>query len=92
MKDWEREEINNLPIKYQPLSPMGNIGYHLLFALPLVGFICMLIFSFSDDNINRRNLARSFLILWLVGVAFAVIIFIIVIVALGGALSNIGKV
>lgn len=46
--------------KFRPLSPWAYFGYGLLFAIPLVGFILLIIFSFSDQNINRRNYARSY--------------------------------
>lgn len=50
----------NIPSQYKPLSPWAYFGYNLLFAIPLVGFICLIIFSFDNSNINRRNYARSF--------------------------------
>ena len=49
-----------IPSKYKPLSAWAYVGYNLLFTIPIVGFIFLLIFSFSDENINRRNYARSF--------------------------------
>ena len=48
-----------LPAKYRPLSPWAYVGLDILFAIPFVGFICLIVFSFSDKNINRRNYARS---------------------------------
>ena len=47
------------PEKFRPLSPWAYFGYSLLFSIPLVGFILLIVFSVSDDNINRRNFARS---------------------------------
>ena len=49
-----------IPNQYKPLSPWAYFGYSLLFSIPLVGFILLIVFSFSNDNINRRNYARSF--------------------------------
>ena len=49
-----------LPEEYKPLSPLAYWGYKLLFSLPIAGFICIIIFSLIDSNINRRNFARSF--------------------------------
>ena len=49
-----------IPASYKPISPWGYIGYSLLFALPIVGFICLIIYSFNGNNINRRNFARSY--------------------------------
>lgn len=48
-----------IPQKFRPLSPWAYLGLDILFAIPVVGFICLIIFSFSDKNINRRNYARS---------------------------------
>ena len=46
--------------KYKPVSAWGYFGLTLLYALPLIGFIFLLIHSFSDANINRRNFTRSY--------------------------------
>jgi len=54
------DNSENIPSQYKPLSPWAYFGYNLLFAIPLVGFICLIIFSFDNSNINRRNYARSF--------------------------------
>lgn len=49
-----------IPASYKPISPWGYIGYSLLFAIPIVGFICLIVYSFNGNNINRRNFARSY--------------------------------
>ncbi len=49
-----------IPYAYKPLSPWAYLGYFLLFNIPLVGFILLIVFSFSNENINRRNFARSY--------------------------------
>ena len=50
----------DIPPQYRPLSPWAYFGYMLLFSIPIIGFIMLIIFSFSDANINRRNFARSY--------------------------------
>ena len=60
MNSIERDEIRNLPEKYRPLGAWAYFGYSLLFSIPLVGFICLIVFSFNNSNINRRSYARSF--------------------------------
>lgn len=45
--------------QYAPLGAWAYFGYALLFSIPIVGLIFLLIFSFNDANINRRNYARS---------------------------------
>lgn len=84
MKEFEREEISKLPVKYQPLSPIAYVGYVILFGLPLIGIICLFVFGFSDDNISRRNMARAYLIVYAVGIALGFLIGIISIAIIGG--------
>jgi len=60
---------------YTPITMWGYFGYEILFAIPIVGFICLLIFSFSAHNINLRNFARSyFCFLIIVLVIFGILI------------------
>ena len=68
---------NQLPAQYQPLSPWAYFGYTLLYCIPIVGFIFLIVFALSDDNINRRNHARSYfcglIISLIIGVVVAII-------------------
>ena len=73
--------ITYLP-QYKPISAWGYIGYSLLFSIPLVGFILIIIFSVTDDNINRRNFARSYLCMLLL-VIILIILFAVLIAAFG---------
>ena len=70
------ENQENIPNQYKPLSPWAYFGYNILFAIPLVGIICAIIFAFDNSNINRRNYARSFFC-GLILVAIIVILFIV---------------
>lgn len=63
----------NLPPQNRPLSPWAYFGYQFLFSIPLVGLICLIIFSFNDDNINRRNYARSYWCALLVGLIIMIV-------------------
>ena len=45
----------NYTSQYRPLSPWAYFGYNLLFSIPILGFIMLIVFSFSNENINRRN-------------------------------------
>ena len=73
-------DLNNETIltKYKPLSPWAYFGYNILFSIPIIGFILLIVFSFSNDNINRRNYARSFFVIYAL-----VIIVILILVSLG---------
>ena len=77
---------SSIPNQYKPISAWGYFGYNILFAIPLVGFILLIVFSFDSSNINRRNYARSFFIIYLL----AGIIILISILFFGGIgiLSN----
>ncbi|MBO4413429.1 MAG: hypothetical protein IKX86_03375 [Clostridia bacterium] len=73
----------------QPISAWGYFGYMLLFSIPLLGFILLIVFSVSDDNINRRNFARSY---WCSLVIALIIIGLILVIALvSGGLSNLSS-
>ena len=67
----------------RPISPWAYFGYSILFSIPVVGFICLIVFSLSDTNINRRNYARSFWCGLIIGLILFAVIFVIVI-ATGG--------
>ena len=85
---------SQIPPAYKPLSPWAYFGYNLLFSVPLIGFIMMVVFSFDDSNLNRRNFARSFfcamIIGLVIGLVFLLIVAIIAVVS-GISLFLIGK-
>ena len=70
-------EESRLPEQYRPLSAWAYFGYNLLFSIPLVGFILLIVFALSNDNINRRNYARSFFVAMLFGLIIGIISVII---------------
>ena len=50
-----------IPPEYKPLSMWGYFGYQILFAIPLIGFILLLVFALGGTrNINLRNFARYY--------------------------------
>ena len=66
----------------------GYFGYELLFAIPLVGFIVLLVFAFGGTrNKNLKNFARSYFCAMIV----AVIIIVILAFVLGGLGYAIGS-
>jgi len=76
MNQNEKQEIENLPQKYKPLGAWSYFGYFILFAIPLIGFICMIVFAVSDANINRRSFARSFFCIYILVAIVTVIILV----------------
>lgn len=79
----ELQEMAAIPDKYRPLGMWAFFGYSILFSIPIVGFICVLVFSFSNTNICRRNFARSYFCLLIITV-----VAIIVLSAMGISLGN----
>ncbi len=74
MNNYEKDEIYNLPSKYRPLGAWSYFGYQLLFMIPLVGIICLIVFSLSDANINRRSFARSYFCVYIIVAILLVVI------------------
>ena len=66
-----------IPAQYKPLSPWAYIGYSILFAIPLIGLVCLIVFSFNSGNLNRRNYARSYFCALLIVLIFVIVISII---------------
>lgn len=74
-----KEQTMEVPTQYKPLSAWAYFGYQILFSVPIIGFIFLIVFAFNNDNINRRNFARSYFCSMLL--AFILIIIIIIIIA-----------
>ncbi len=72
---------DKIPVEYRPLSPWAYFGYNILFSLPVIGFILLIIFSLSNSNINRRNYARSFFVIYII------IIIAVTIIGLAGGFT-----
>ena len=71
------EEYYQIPEEYRPISMWGYFGYSLLFAIPLVGFILICVFSFGGTrNVNLKNYARSFFCWFIVLLIILGIVFI----------------
>lgn len=70
-----KEVGRNIPEQYEPISMWGYLGYSILFALPIIGIIMIFVFSFSkDENINVRNYARSYILIYVIGVILYLIL------------------
>jgi len=89
----ENAVVSSIPSEYRPLSAWAYFGYSILFAIPVLGFIFLIIYSFSAQNINRRSFARSYFCgLIIVLVLSLVLIFTGALTAIITAISNsIGK-
>ena len=71
-----------IPKEFKPISMWGYFGYELLFAIPVVGFIFLIVFSFGGtENRNLKNFARSYFCLLVI----CIVLIVLLGVAAGGA-------
>ena len=61
----------------RPITPWGYVGYYLLFGIPIVGIILAIIKACSAPNINVKNFAKGFCILFVLFLILSVIFAII---------------
>lgn len=67
-------EMQHLPEAYRPLSPWRYFGLSIVYALPLLGWVFLIVHAISSRNINRRNFARSYFCVYaLVAIVFVVL-------------------
>lgn len=76
----EQPQQPMIPAAYRPLNPWLYFGLSLLFSIPVIGLVCLIIFSFDDSNLNRRNFARSYWCKLLVGVGIFLLFIILMLV------------
>lgn len=76
------ENETTLPIRnynpafdYTPISMWGYFFYTILFNLPVIGWICTIVFAVgATRNVNLRNFARSYFCLDIIIIALALLI------------------
>ena len=67
--------MQNLQEQYRPLSPWAYFWLQILYAIPILGFIFLIIHAIGSYNINRRNFARSYFCIYvIIGIILIVII------------------
>ena len=76
-----------VPAAYKPISAWGYFGYKLLFCIPVVGFILLIVFSVSDENINRRNFARSYWCDLVLGLVVGILVGVVVGLLVGAGIA-----
>ncbi len=78
-----------LPAEFRPLSAWGYFGYQILFAIPLIGFIFLLVFALGGTrNVNLRSFARSYFCALLIALIL-VVIAVVAVIALDLQIPNI---
>ncbi|MBP8969148.1 MAG: hypothetical protein KBG42_07695 [Lachnospiraceae bacterium] len=63
-----------IPEEYKPISMWGYFGYELLFAIPIIGFILLIVMSFAPANKNVKNFARSYFCLFIIAIILGIIL------------------
>ncbi|MBQ3015887.1 MAG: hypothetical protein IJD79_03800 [Clostridia bacterium] len=71
MTQFEKAEIRRLPKKYRPMGAWGYFWHNILYAIPVLGWICLIWGAVSDKNISRRSYAR--LGCWVLLIALAAV-------------------
>lgn len=66
MTQFEKAEIRRLPKKYRPMGAWGYFWHSVLYAIPVIGWICLIWGAVNDKNICRRSFARYFFVCLLV--------------------------
>ena len=75
------ENNANIPEEYRPISMWGYFGYEILFSIPIIGFILLLIYSFSATNVSKRNFARSYF-------CFTIIVLLLIVIGIAIGLAT----
>ena len=75
-------ELQHLPEAYRPLAPWCYLGLVILYALPLLGWIFLIVHAIRSANINRRNNARSYFCVYVLA------IILIAVLTVTGALTG----
>ena len=77
------------PVDTAPLKTSDYLILHLVNMIPLVGFILMLMWSFSAGvNLNRRNFCRAYLIMYAISFVLSFFLLILYGVILASAFSG----
>lgn len=77
--------VEDLPDHLKPMSAWSYFWLQILYSVPIVGFIFLMIFTFSSGNINRRSFTRSYWCAALVGGIIATVIILFAFILTGSA-------
>ena len=69
-----------LPEEYKPISAWGYVGYMILYAIPLIGFIILIIKAVGATNVNVRNHARSYFCIMIIEFVLIIVLVAIAVV------------
>ncbi|MCM8711958.1 hypothetical protein M2651_13210 [Clostridium sp. SYSU_GA19001] len=72
----QADNFNNSSFNNQNTAPLSlgqYLGMMLLMIIPLVNIILLLVWSFGDYNVNKKNYARASLIMLVIGVIITIL-------------------
>ena len=76
-----REIEKHLPKSYRPISGWGYFWRAVLYAIPVLGLICLFANALGSKNRNGRNFARAYFCALLIALIGAVAVVILTFVA-----------
>ena len=78
----------HLPKSYRPISGWGYFWRAVLYAIPVLGWIVLLINALGSKNRNGRNFARSYFCALLIAIIVAAVV-VVLEFAVGGVFQSI---
>ena len=66
-----------IPREYKALTTAGIFWYLFLVCIPVVGWICLLVFALGGKNKSKRSLSRAILTYWIIFILLLCLAFII---------------
>jgi len=66
-------------VQVRSQTPLGVGGFLItliVLAIPIVGFILCIVWAINAKNVNRRNLSRAYLILFIIGIVISILMYI----------------
>ena len=66
-----------IPREYKALTTAGIFWYMFLVCVPVIGWICLLVFALGGKNKSKRSLSRAILTYWIIFILFLCLSFII---------------
>lgn len=85
----EKAEIRELPDRYRPIGAWGYVGYSILFAIPVIGWLFLFVYALSGGNIARRSFARSYFLKFFLVVIIVGIVALVAVTVFGEQLKEI---
>ncbi|MEI8199449.1 MAG: zinc ribbon domain-containing protein [Eubacteriales bacterium] len=66
-----------IPKELKPLTTTGIFWYLFLVNIPVIGWICLLLFALAGKNKSKRSLSRAILIYWIIFLLLICLAFVV---------------